>query len=175
MIHSQDRCAWLRHLRTSRTTLFSLRSTLIFGRSFPRRHRTCRVLLVERLREFLRLNYVTGAEVARRIGVTDGTVYSWLQGEFRPANTKLISAFLDSMPIESSLGISPTGYEYREYKNWRGIPEPRRCLFCKQVKGEIRQVRGGCQGFRPNCGATGPKRESYDEPLKAWNGRKSRS
>src|ERR1700747_3796221 len=68
MIHSQDRCAWLRHLRTSRTTLFSLRSTLIFGRSFPRRPRTCRVLLVERLREFLRLNYVTGAEVCAAAG-----------------------------------------------------------------------------------------------------------
>jgi hypothetical protein len=33
--------------------------------------------IVERLREFLRLNYMTGAEVARRIGVGDMTVYSW--------------------------------------------------------------------------------------------------
>ena len=62
--------------------------------------------LVERLREFLRLNYMTGAEVARQLGVRDSTVYSWLQGEFRPANPKLISAFLDSMPIESSSGIT---------------------------------------------------------------------
>ena len=29
--------------------------------------------------------------------------------------------------------------------------------FCKQVKGEIRKVRGG-QGVCPNCGAMGPKR-----------------
>ena len=72
--------------------------------------------VVDRLREFIRFGYVTGSEVARRIGVTDGTVYSSLQGEFRPANPKLISAFLDSMPIESSSGISPTGYQYREYK-----------------------------------------------------------
>jgi len=62
--------------------------------------------VVDRLREFIRFGYVTGSEVARRIGVTDGTVYSWLQGEFRPANPKLISAFLDSMPIESSSGIT---------------------------------------------------------------------
>ena len=127
--------------------------------------------LVERLREFLRLNYMTGAEVARQLGVRDSTVYSWLQGEFRPANPKLISAFLDSMPIESSSGITPTGYEYREYKNWRGIPKPRRCPFCKEAKGEVLRVRGGHQGVCPNCGATGPKRESYDEALKAWNGR----
>ena len=26
-------------------------------------------------------------------------------------------------PAERS-GIMPTGYEYREYKNWRGIPKP---------------------------------------------------
>ena len=64
----------------------------------------------------------------------------------------------------------PTGYEYREYKNWRGIPKPRRCPFCK-VKGEIRKGRKGFQGVCPNCGATGPRRESYDEALLAWNGK----
>jgi hypothetical protein len=34
---------------------------------------------VERLREFLRLNYMTGTQLARQIGVTDTTLYSWLQ------------------------------------------------------------------------------------------------
>ena len=43
-------------------------------------------------------------------------------------------AFLKSVPGERS-GIMPTGYQCREYKNWRGIPEPRRCPFCKQAKG----------------------------------------
>src|SRR5258708_5481070 len=61
-------------------------------------------------------------------------------------------------------------YEYREYKNWRGIPKPRRCPFCKQAKGEIRKVRGGFQGYCPSCAAAGLKRESYDEALKIWNG-----
>ena len=126
--------------------------------------------LIERLREFVRFGYVTGSEVARRIGVTDGTVYSWLLGEFRPSNPKRLVAFLDSLPAEKS-GIAPTGYQYREYKNWRGIPKPRRCPFCKQAKGEIRKVRGGFQGVCPNCGATGPKRESQDEASKAWNGK----
>jgi hypothetical protein len=49
-----------------------------------------------------------------------------------------IIAFLDSVPADRS-GIMPPGYEYREYKNWRGIPKPRRCPFCKQTKGEIRK------------------------------------
>jgi rubredoxin len=122
--------------------------------------------VVEHLREFLRLNYMTGAEVARRMGVRDMTVYSWLQGESRPAEPERITAFLKAIPAESGSGVTPNGYEYREYKNWRGIPKPRRCPFCKTSKGEVRRVRGGYQGVCPKCGATGPKRESYDEVLR---------
>jgi hypothetical protein len=62
--------------------------------------------VVERLREFIRFGYVTGAEVARRIGVDDGTVYSWLLGEFKPAKTKRLIAFLDSLPAERGSGIA---------------------------------------------------------------------
>ena len=109
--------------------------------------------------------------MARRLRVRDSTVYSWLQREFKPAHPQRIRSFLDSMPIESSSGITPNGYQYREYKNWRGIPKPRRCPFCKEAKGEIRRVRGEHQGVCPKCGATGPKRENYDGALKAWNGK----
>jgi hypothetical protein len=100
--------------------------------------------LVERLREFVRLSYMTAAEVARRMGVRDSAVYSWLQRESRPTKPEVISAFLKSVPTENGSGITPTGYEYREYKNWRGIPKSRRCPFCKKGKGEIRRRRGFC-------------------------------
>jgi hypothetical protein len=103
--------------------------------------------LVERLREFIRLNYMTAAEVARQIGVRDTTLYDWLLGRARPAEPKRITAFLDSLPTENGSGIAPRGYEYREYKNWRGIPKPRRCPFCKQAKGEVRRVRAGTREF----------------------------
>ena len=93
--------------------------------------------LVERLREFVRLNYMTAAEVAREIGVNDSTVYAWLLGQARPAEPKRITAFLESFPRENGSNVAPTGYQYRECKNWRGIPKPRRCPFCKQAKGEI--------------------------------------
>jgi hypothetical protein len=116
---------------------------------------------------------MTAAEVARQIGVNDSTVYSWLLGEARPAEPERIAAFLDSFPRQNGSGIAPIGYEYREYKNWRGIPKPCRCPFCKQVKGEIRRRRGGFLGVCPNCGASGPKRESYDEALAAWNGKEN--
>jgi hypothetical protein len=120
---------------------------------------------------FIRLNYLTAAEVARRIGVRDTTVYSWLQGRARPAEPQRITAFLDSLPREKGSGIVPIGYEHREYKNWRGISKPRRWPFCKQAKGDIRRIRGGFLGVCPNCDARGPKRESCDEALRAWNGK----
>jgi rubredoxin len=131
--------------------------------------------IVGQLRDFIRLSYVTGAAVARQIGVRDETLYSWLQGESRPSKPERITAFLNSIPAESGSGVAPNGYQYREYKNWRGIPKPRRCPFCKQAKGEIRKVRGWHQGVCPHCGATAPKRESYDEALTAWNGRRVNS
>ena len=70
---------------------------------------------VERLREFLRLNYLTGNQVARRIGVRDTTIYSWLQGKSTPrsATAARIIAFLDSLPAERA-GLMPTGYEHRK-------------------------------------------------------------
>jgi hypothetical protein len=36
-------------------------------------------------------------------------------------------------------------------------------------EGVIRKVRKGVQGICPNCGASGPKRETYDGALRAWN------
>lgn len=127
--------------------------------------------IIERLREFLRLNYITTTELARRLGVRDGTLYAWLSGASRPTRQERITAYLDSLRDERGSGVAPIGYQYREYKNWRGIPKPRRCPFCKVAKGEIRKARGGFQGICPNCGATGPKGESHDEALRAWNGR----
>jgi hypothetical protein len=127
--------------------------------------------VLERLRDFVRFNYMTAAEVAREIGVHDSAVYSWLLGQSRPAEPQRVAAFLESLPRQNGSGIAPVGYEYREYKNWRGIPKPLRCPFCKQAKGEIRRKSGGFSGVCPNCGAAGPKRETQDEALRAWNGK----
>jgi DNA-binding transcriptional regulator YiaG len=56
--------------------------------------------VVERLREFIRLNYVSAGEVARRMGFRGETVYSWLQGESGPAEPERITAFLNSIPAD---------------------------------------------------------------------------
>jgi rubredoxin len=100
------------------------------------------------------------------------TLYSWLQGKSKPRSGERIIAFLDAVPAERA-GITPTGYEYREYKNWRGIPKPRCCPFCKRAKGEIRKVKVTYQGVCPNCGATGPRRQTNQEALLAWTGKSS--
>jgi hypothetical protein len=53
-------------------------------------------------------------------------------------------------------------------------PDTRRHPFCRGVRGEIRKLREKpFQGLCPKCGATGPKRESHQEALRVWNGRKS--
>lgn len=127
--------------------------------------------VVERLRDFIRLNYITTTELARYLGVGDRALYSWLKGEFSPENPAKITAFLDSLPAESGSGITPVGYQYREYKNWRGIPRPRRCPFCKQAKGEIRKARSGFKASAPSAERRGPRRNSHDEALRAWNGK----
>jgi hypothetical protein len=76
---------------------------------------------------------MTESEAAKRIGVNESTVSGWLRGEKKPREPDRITAFLDTLPPDPHSGIAPIGYEYREYKNWRGIPKPRRCPFCKQV------------------------------------------
>ena len=63
--------------------------------------------LIERLREFVRLNYVTAAEIAREIGVNDSTVYAWVLGQYQAGgNPERLAEFLDSLPKEKGSGIA---------------------------------------------------------------------
>jgi hypothetical protein len=58
--------------------------------------------LLERLRDFIRLNYTTAAEIARQIGVRDTTIYDWLLGKASPAKPERITAFSNSLPNDHS-------------------------------------------------------------------------
>jgi transcriptional regulator with XRE-family HTH domain len=79
--------------------------------------------LVERLREFVRLNYVTAAEVARRIGVRDSTVYSWLQGECRPAKPETIVAFLEFFTEREWIRHRSNGIRISRIQELAGYPK----------------------------------------------------
>jgi hypothetical protein len=68
-------------------------------------------VLVERLREFVRLNYITAVEIGPEIGVNDSTVYSWVLGQARPAQTRRLTAFLDSFPRQLQRGAPGLGWE----------------------------------------------------------------
>ena len=104
--------------------------------------------VVEQLREFLRLNYMTGAQAAQRMGVRPETIYPWLQGKSRPKDIERILAFLNSMPADRS-GIMPTGYECREYKNWRGIPKTAALSVLQKGKGRDPEGKPGLSGLLP--------------------------
>ena len=67
-----------------------------------------------------------------------------------------IITFLDSMPAERG-GIMPTGYEYREYKNWRGIPKPRRCPFASRQRARSERPSGRMKGFARIAERIGPE------------------
>jgi hypothetical protein len=122
--------------------------------------------LVECLREFIRLNYMTAAEVARQIGVRDTTIYDWLLGRARPANPDRIAAFLDSLPRHRSNGIQILRIqELARYPQASPLPVLQ--------AGEGRDSGKSRRAFRvcPNCHASGSRRETNAEALPAWNGR----
>ena len=98
-----------------------------------------------RLREFLRLNYPTGAEVARRLGVRDSIVYSWLQGEFKPAHPQRVRSFLDAVPVESSSGIVPERLPISGVQKlaWHSKTQ---ALPILQASKRAHTIRGGHQG-----------------------------
>jgi hypothetical protein len=48
----------------------------------------------------------------------------------------------------------------------------RLCSFCRKARGKIRSAsKNQFHGVCPKCGASGPKRKSHQEALRAWNGR----
>jgi transcriptional regulator with XRE-family HTH domain len=128
-------------------------------------------------KEYLDLSYDSPREIAARIGVKQATIGDWLSGRHPPKATSLakLRRFLDSeakRPVQGD-GIRPI--EPAPFKITRPIHQVRYariCPFCRKARGKIRKLGAtSFQGACPKCGATGPKRESHQEALRAWNGR----
>jgi hypothetical protein len=119
--------------------------------------------VINQLRDFYRTSYVTIAALARELRVSESALANWLSGRYRPLKLGRIEAFLSRHEERES------GYQYRAYPVAPKPPRP--CPFCRKARGEIRKVKGKFQGVCPNCGAMGPRRGSYDEALRAWNGK----
>jgi hypothetical protein len=64
-------------------------------------------------------------------------------------------------PLEFDIGA--TGFE--------PSTDARLCPFCRKARGKLPKLGATLfQGVCPKCGASGPKRGSHQEALRAWNG-----
>jgi transcriptional regulator with XRE-family HTH domain len=127
--------------------------------------------------EYFARSYEPPREFAARIGVAKETIWYWLSGRRQPKAESLMKLrrFLDAeakRPLQGD-GIRPV--ETAPYKIIRPIQQiryARICPFCRKEQGRIRKLGAASfQGVCPKCGASGPKRESYQAALRAWNGR----
>ena len=131
--------------------------------------------ILAELRDYLNLSYDSEATVAAGIGVASTSLSEWLVGKSSPSpeSVRKIRIFLEDLPDSQANGLAPVGFNHRPAPHLNSVPRPRRCPFCGKMRGEIRKVRSGTfRGVCPNCGASGPKQDRYDDALQAWNGRK---
>jgi hypothetical protein len=103
--------------------------------------------LVERLRDFIRRNYVTAAEVARQIRVNDSTVYSWLLGKARPTEPERITAFLDSFRERTDPASLLSAISIANTRTGAGFPSRAVALSVSGPRVRFVEAAAGFQGF----------------------------
>ena len=117
--------------------------------------------------EYLDLSYESPRQFAARIGVAKETICIGFPVDANPKPHRLakLRRFLDAetkRPLQGD-GIRPV--ETAPYKIIRPIQQiryARICPFCRKEQGRIRKLGAASfQGVCPKCGASGPKRESY--------------
>ena len=126
-------------------------------------------------KEYVALSYESPREIAARIGVKQATIGDWLSGRYQP-KAKLLAKlrrFLDSEAKRPAQGDGIRPIETAPYKIIRPLQQvryARLCAFCREARGKIRKLRAtSFQGVCTKCGATGPKRESHQGAVRAWN------
>jgi transcriptional regulator with XRE-family HTH domain len=128
-------------------------------------------------KEYVHLSYELPRTIARRIGVAQRTIWDWFAGRCQPKAQSLakLRRFLDSEAKRPAHGDGIRPIEIVSYKITKPLQQVRYariCPFCRKARGKIRKLGAASfQGACPKCGATGPKRQSQQEALRAWNGR----
>jgi transcriptional regulator with XRE-family HTH domain len=128
-------------------------------------------------KEYVALTYESPREIAARIGVKQATAGDWLSGRYQPNAKSLakLRRFLDCEAKRPAQGDGIRPVEPVPYKTSRPVSQvryARLCPFCREARGKILKLRAALfQGTCPKCGATGPKRQSHQGALRAWNGR----
>jgi transcriptional regulator with XRE-family HTH domain len=127
--------------------------------------------------EYVDLSYEPTSTIAARIGVKQATIGDWLSGRHPPKATSLakLRRFLDAeakRPLQGDGIRSIESVPHKIIRPFQRVRYARLCPFCRKARGKIRKLGAGSfQGACPKCGAIGPKRESHQEALRAWNGR----
>ncbi len=127
-------------------------------------------------KEYVDLSYESPREFAARIGVAQRTIWAWLAGKSQPKAHSLakLRRFLDNEAKRPAQGDGIRPIETAPYKITRPLQRVRYariCPFCRKERGKIRKLRADLfQGVCAKCGASGPKRGSHQEALRAWNG-----
>ena len=131
--------------------------------------------------EYVASSHESHSKIAARIGVSQWAIWNWLTGKQPPAAKLLVRlrTFLDAeakRPVQGD-GIRPIErLPFKIIKPIQQVRYARLCPFCRKERGKIRKLGAASfQGACPKCGATGPKRESHQAALRAWNGRESQS
>jgi transcriptional regulator with XRE-family HTH domain len=133
--------------------------------------------MLREFQEYVALSYESPVKIAARIGVKQATTGDWLSGRYQPSAKSLakLRRFLDSEAKRPAQGDGIRPVEPVPYKTTRPVSQvryARLCPFCRSARGKIRKLGAtSFQGVCPKCVATGPKRESHQEALRAWNGR----
>jgi transcriptional regulator with XRE-family HTH domain len=128
-------------------------------------------------KEYVTLSYESPGEIAARVGVAQRTIWVWLSDKSQPNPKSLakLRRFLDSEAKRPAQGDGIRPIEIVSYKITKPLQQVRYariCPFCRKARGKIRKLGAASfQGACPKCGATGPKRQSQQEALRAWNGR----
>ena len=126
------------------------------------------------LRDYLAVTYEANHKIAARIGVSVKTFADWSSGDHQPKGNSLkkLRVFLDAEAKRKDTGDGIRPIERVPMRIvWprRQLHYARLCPFCRKARGEIRTIsRKQFQGVCPKCGATGPKRQSQQEALRAW-------
>jgi transcriptional regulator with XRE-family HTH domain len=128
-------------------------------------------------KEYVHLSYELPRTIARRIDVAQRTIWDWFAGRCQPKAQSLakLRRFLDNEAERPAQGDGIRPVEPVPYKIIRPIQQVRYARlrpFCRKERRKIRKLGAASfQGTCSKCGASGPKRESYQEALRAWNGR----
>lgn len=120
------------------------------------------------------MTYEANHKIAARIGVTAKTFADWLTGDRQPMGKSLekLRGFLDAEAKRNAGdGIRPIErVPFKIVKPAQQVRYARLCPFCRKARVKIQSnSRKQFQGVCPKCGASGPKRKSQREALRAWN------